>query len=196
MPRDAQGNFTLDPSNPVAPETVISTLWANPTMADIGSEITNSLDRAGRGGMNAPLRLEDGEIFAPSITFQLQPTLGFYRPEDGVLAVVSNSAELMLWSETEVVIIPPVTLTGGGIVISGPQPALPIVGVAQVFGNATNGGVLRGSGNTNDISLQNSAGINALDVPAGTTNVKLNSLSGTGSRQVFAAPDGTLSAPP
>ena len=105
MPRDAQGNFTLDPSNPVAPETVISTLWANPTMADIGSEITNSLDRAGRGGMNAPLRLEDGEIFAPSITFQLQPTLGFYRPEDGVLAFVSNSSELMRLSETLVEVI-------------------------------------------------------------------------------------------
>ena len=110
MPRDISGNYTL-PFGPVEPDTTISTLWANPTMDDLAAEMTNSLDREGRGGMIQPLQLSDGADFAPAITFRLQPTLGFYRPADGVMAMVLNSTDLMLWSETEVTI--PLLATGG-----------------------------------------------------------------------------------
>ena len=55
MSRDASGNFTLAPGNPVQAGTIIDPNWANPTLSDIANNITDSLSRTGRGGMQAPL---------------------------------------------------------------------------------------------------------------------------------------------
>lgn len=79
MPRDSNGNFELPAGNPVVTGTVISSAWANPTMADVALALTESLDRYGRGGMLAPFKFADGELSAPSMTFDSEPTTGFYR---------------------------------------------------------------------------------------------------------------------
>jgi len=79
MPRDSSGNFTLPAGNPVVTGTVISSTWANPTMADVAAALTDSLDRNGRGGMLAPFKFADGTISAPSMTFTNEPLSGFYR---------------------------------------------------------------------------------------------------------------------
>jgi hypothetical protein len=56
MPRDSSGNYTLPTGNPVVSGTSISSTAHNTTMADVRSEITDSLCRsAGKGGMLAPL---------------------------------------------------------------------------------------------------------------------------------------------
>jgi len=55
MSRDAGGNYNLPAGNPVIPNTVIETAWANPTMADIAAALSDSLSRSGKGGMGAPL---------------------------------------------------------------------------------------------------------------------------------------------
>lgn len=78
MPRDASGNYSLPSGNPVVGGTVISSTWANPTMADIAQELTNSLDRNGRGGMLAPFKFADGSVTEPAISFTTQPATGFY----------------------------------------------------------------------------------------------------------------------
>jgi microcystin-dependent protein len=57
MPRNSSGVYTLPAGNPVAGDTTIDTEWANPTMSDIGNEITNSLPRDGSAGMTGPLML-------------------------------------------------------------------------------------------------------------------------------------------
>jgi hypothetical protein len=79
MSRDASGNYTLPAGNPVATGTTITVAWANPTMADVGAELTNSLDRGGRGAMTAPLKLAAGSAAAPAITFNLGTSSGLYR---------------------------------------------------------------------------------------------------------------------
>ena len=79
MPRDASGNYTLPAGNPVIGGTIISDSWANPTMSDVGDEITNSLDRNGRGGMLVPFRNADGTISGPGITWANEPTSGLFR---------------------------------------------------------------------------------------------------------------------
>ena len=56
MPRNASGVFTLAAGNPVVPDTLIETNWANPTLNDIALAMTNSLDRTGSGGLLAPLK--------------------------------------------------------------------------------------------------------------------------------------------
>lgn len=43
MPRDIAGNYTLPAGNPVVPNTIIASNWANITMQDIATALTNSL---------------------------------------------------------------------------------------------------------------------------------------------------------
>ena len=63
--------------------------------------------------------------------------------------------------------------TGGGR-FTGTQPALPDgSGEAQVFGNTTNGGALRGRGNTNDVVIMNQSGFNVLEIPTGTRDITM-----------------------
>lgn len=77
MPRDSAGTYTLPASNPVVTGTPIQSAgWANPTMADIGNEITNSLDRAGRGGMTGPFGIANGTLAGPGLRFTSDPDNG------------------------------------------------------------------------------------------------------------------------
>ena len=79
MSRDANGNYTLPTGNPVITGNTIDSSWANDTMVDIGTELTNSLDRFGKGGMAAPLRLTDGSVTVPAMSFANSTNSGFYR---------------------------------------------------------------------------------------------------------------------
>src|SRR5262252_197699 len=79
MPRDTSGNYTLPPENPVFPNDTIETAWANDTMTDLGSALTDSLSRSGKGGMLVPLKFNDGAIGAPGMTWVNEPTSGIYR---------------------------------------------------------------------------------------------------------------------
>jgi hypothetical protein len=87
MPRNSSGTYTLPSGNPVAPNTIIETAWANPTMSDIGSALTDSLDRFGRGSMLAPIKEIDGLFNAPAYSFAAESTLGLFRPSSGVLGI-------------------------------------------------------------------------------------------------------------
>lgn len=78
MPRDSSGNYTLVPGNPVIPGTLIESTWANTTMDDIAANMTESLSRQGQGGMQAPLRLTDGSITSPSLSFNSDTNTGLY----------------------------------------------------------------------------------------------------------------------
>jgi len=97
MPRDSAGQYTLPAGNPVTSFTVITSSWCNPTMADIAAELTNSLDRQGRGGMVAPFRVFDGSLAQPGLGFLNEVGVGLYR-EGSSLAhlVVANTKVVTL----------------------------------------------------------------------------------------------------
>src|SRR3990172_1241469 len=78
MPRSVSGVYTL-PNPPVVTNTTIASTDENTTRSDIASEITNSLDRSGRGGMLAPLQLVDGTPSLPGLTFCTDVNTGIYR---------------------------------------------------------------------------------------------------------------------
>ena len=63
MPRNGSGNYTLPVSNPVISGTPIQSEWANSTMSDVALALTNSLSRQGQGGMLAPFRFANGDVF-------------------------------------------------------------------------------------------------------------------------------------
>lgn len=83
MPRDAGGIYFLPSGNPVIPGTVIESDWANPTMSDIGQEVSDSLSRSGKGGMLAALRGLDGSAAQPTFSFTNEPSTGRYRDGPG-----------------------------------------------------------------------------------------------------------------
>ena len=102
MPRDSNGNYTLPPGNPVVTGTTIESGWANPTMSDIGAELTNSLDRDGRGGMRAPFRFVNGTVGAPGITWTAEPSSGFYRAGTSDMRATIAGVDRMRWTGSTV----------------------------------------------------------------------------------------------
>lgn len=55
MPRNGNGSYTLPPSNPVAPDTVIESDWANGTMSDLATAVTDSIAADGQTQPSANL---------------------------------------------------------------------------------------------------------------------------------------------
>jgi hypothetical protein len=78
MPR-AGGVYTLPAGNPVVTLTTISSAWANTTMSDIATALTGSLPTDGSAPMSAALRLADGIVGAPGLTWASETTSGWYR---------------------------------------------------------------------------------------------------------------------
>ena len=97
MARDSSGNYTLPAGNPVATGTIISTSWANPTMGDLAAEITNSLDRNGRGGMLVPFQNADGTVITPGITFTNEISSGLYRAGLHDVRMANGSDDVTRW---------------------------------------------------------------------------------------------------
>lgn len=79
MSRAAGGTYTLPAGNPVITGTVISSTWANTTLTDIATALTDSLSRTGLGSMTASLFLPDGTAALPSLAFTNSTTTGLYR---------------------------------------------------------------------------------------------------------------------
>jgi hypothetical protein len=98
MPRDSNGQYTLPAGNPVVTDTDITSNWGNTTMGDIGNEITNSLDRTGRGGMTGPFGVIDGTAAQPGLRFIAETNSGLYRPSIGVLGLSSQGSVAALFN--------------------------------------------------------------------------------------------------
>ena len=79
MPRNGSGTYSLPAGNPVTSGTLIEASWANTTLSDLSSAMTDSLARSGEGGMTGPLRSTDGSVSVPSLSFVNETSTGFYR---------------------------------------------------------------------------------------------------------------------
>ena len=86
MARNSSGTHSLPAStNPVVSGTTITPTWANGTLSDLSTEITDSLSRSGKGGMTAPLRCADGTVGAPAHSYTSETSSGWFRDTAGVL---------------------------------------------------------------------------------------------------------------
>lgn len=83
MARDGSGTYSLASGNPVTAGTSIDDAWANATMTDIETALTDSLSRSGNGAMTAPLKLPDGSVSAPSWSFSNESGSGMYSSATG-----------------------------------------------------------------------------------------------------------------
>jgi hypothetical protein len=58
---------------------VISSSGMNSNMAELATELTDSLSRSGKGGMSAPLRCSDGSVSLPAFSWTNDTNSGMYR---------------------------------------------------------------------------------------------------------------------
>ena len=111
MPRAPDGTFTLVTGNPVLPDTLIETTWANNTLGDVAQALTDSLSRNGNGGMLVPFEFADGSVSAPAITFANQPNSGIYRSSLNLLNMSIGAVDRTRWTADSVT--PFEVFTGG-----------------------------------------------------------------------------------
>lgn len=95
--RGPSGSYSL-PLSPVTSGSTISPTWANTTLNDLGSELTNSLDRQGRGAMLAPLQLATGSVSLPSLTFSADIDTGLYRGGANDIRMSSGATYVQGWT--------------------------------------------------------------------------------------------------
>jgi hypothetical protein len=115
MPRNSAGTYAL-PLPPVVAGNTIMASFENTTDSDIASELTNSLDRNGRGGMLAPFKIADGSVSAPGIAFTQDPDNGFYRIGTDDWAAAVGGAKVMEFTPGLVAI--PSTLKASGQILA------------------------------------------------------------------------------
>lgn len=144
MPRDISGNYTLPPGNPVIPNDIIASSWANPTMSDIASALTDSLSRTGAGGMLVPFKNADGIAAAPGITWTNEPTTGFYRSATGVMSASILGAPIFSIDAAGITMAAGKQITATGGLTTGPLNIstgavvanTPLISASQTWNNA------------------------------------------------------------
>src|SRR5262245_56851935 len=131
MARDASGNYSLPTGNPVQAGTVIESDWANDTMDDIATALTDSLSRTGNGGMLVPFKNSDGAVGTPGISWTNEPTSGWYRAglndfrysvgNEDIFTITKDGIELVAGKTSVGFDVEPVT-------IDDDEPATPAAG--------------------------------------------------------------------
>jgi hypothetical protein len=138
MPRNSSGTYSLPAGNPVVSGTLIETNWANPTMSDLGAALTDSLDRFGRGGMLAQLKLADGTLAAPAFAFNSEASTGLYRPAAATLNIGVLGSLVASFTNTAISFAKATTVNA----------ALTVTGLLTASGGITIAGVLAWAGGT------------------------------------------------
>lgn len=145
MPRNSSGVYTLPAGNPVVTGTTITSSWANPTMSDLANEVTNSLDRAGRGSMTGQLKAIDGTVSAPGMTFGAELSSGWYRSAAGVVRLSILAAQVAQFNASGLELVGKVGVGDGAVgtpsiyAVADPDSGWYFSGANEVSGSA--GGV-------------------------------------------------------
>jgi hypothetical protein len=156
MPRNNAGTYALASGNPVSPNTLISSTWANSTLNDLAAGITDSLSRSGLGGMSQPLKLPDGLSGAPSLTFTAEPTSGMYRADDGVVGLTVLGTVIFSAGDGEL-LVPQVLHGQKGLTIT--QAATNTAGTTVTGNGTAAGGVFTGGSSAgNGLTITGGAG--------------------------------------
>lgn len=95
MSRNSSGTYSLPAGNPVVTGTTITSTWANTTLSDIATALTDSLSRTGLGGMSAGLSLADGTAALPGLAWGTELTSGLYRAGAADYRWVNTTTELL-----------------------------------------------------------------------------------------------------
>jgi hypothetical protein len=138
MSRNSSGTYTLPVGNPVVAGTTIDATWANTTLSDIATEITNSLARTGAGGMTAALRLANGTSTVPGLAWGDETGTGFYRAGTSDTRFVTQTALIQQWTATGSAITGTFSVSGNTTLGDASGDTLTITGTAVTTPNGLN----------------------------------------------------------
>ncbi len=176
MPRNASGTYTLPTGNPVVSGDIIESSWANTTMSDIASALTNSLARDGSGGMTAPFRILDGTVSVPGLGFANETGSGLYRSAAGDVGVAVLGQRILRMRSTGLDVT-------GALTVSGALTAASLAGGASTGSGASGTWGISISGNAATASA--AAGSSFFTNGSGTENQLGLNLSGYNSCYMF-----------
>jgi len=156
MSRNSSGTYTLPAGNPVVTGTLIESSWANSTLSDIASALTDSLSRSGQGSMTAALRLADGTSTAPGLAWASETNTGLYRYGSADTRFLVTGIEIQKWLATGAKITGTFEATGnttiGGTL--GVTGATTLTGALTVNGGIANNPTLS-AGTANGVAYLN-----------------------------------------
>lgn len=139
--RNASGTYSLPSGNPVVTGTTITSTWANTTLSDLKTEMTDSLCRSGKGAMLAPLRLTNGTNSAPSLTFDSDTDTGVFRAAANQLGLAAGGVQTVTVTSAGVTVAANTASTGFSVTNTNSGTAIyaqSTSGPAATFaGNAT-----------------------------------------------------------
>jgi hypothetical protein len=147
--RNSSGTYSLPAGNPVVTGTTITSTWANNTNSDIATEITNSLDRSGRGCMTGQMQSASGTVSAPGVTFCSDTASGLYRNGSHDLRFAVNGVDSEIWRVDHIDTVSSLYADAGIVATSG---------IASQYGVYSTGGV-DGGGIYGKGSAVNGAGV-------------------------------------
>lgn len=181
MSRSTGGIYSL-PLPQVQSGNVVSSYWANTTLADIKTEMTNSLSRDGYGNMRAPLRVPDGSKAIPSLAFNTDTDSGLYLAADSDVRMSVATTDIMKWAPSLVTAYQPVlcsstlTVTGATSLAGGVNTGLAVTNTTTngngitATGNGTGSGVVA-TGGASGVGVSASGGIVGTTATIGTSTL-------------------------
>jgi hypothetical protein len=152
MSRNGNGVYTLVNGNPVVTGTVITSTWANNTLTDIASALTDSVAADGQTPMTGDLDLNTNKVI------NLEPA-----------TVAGNAVEYDQFVNATTTAV---NITGGtinGTTIGATTASTGRFTTLQATGNTTVGGTLAVTGISTFTGNGSFNGTGALKIPAGTT---------------------------
>jgi hypothetical protein len=156
--RGGTGTYSLYASPVVSGTTISSTYWNN-TLADLATEITDSLSRSGKGGMLAPLALTVGSVTAPSIYFSGDTNTGIYTTFADDLAITAGGVKAIEFGATGVV---NTTTNGVAITATGNGTGNAITAI----GGSSNGDAIAATGTGTGAGIRGTGGASGSGVVA------------------------------
>lgn len=99
MSRASDGTYT-QPLPAVVTGDPIEASWANTTVDDIETALTDSLSRSGNGNMSAALKVIAGTVSAPGLSFTSEANSGLYRAGAGDIRMALLGNELFRMTAT------------------------------------------------------------------------------------------------
>lgn len=182
MARDASGTHSLPAGNPVVTGTTISSTVHNNTISDLSDEITNSLDRTGKGAMQAQFKSTDGSVSAPGTSFSSELGSGFYRAGAGDVRWAILGSDIVKTTATGLTITATLSLSVDTISESTSANGVVIDSVTLKDGGVTAAGTSTFAGGTiTDLGTVTAADITTLSiggVAVTSTAAELNILDG------------------
>ena len=113
MPRNhSSGSYSTPAGQPVISGTVISAATENALVSDLANEMSDSLSRAGYGGMNAPIRTPDGAVNAPAHSFTSETGTGIYRIGASDVGLAISGVKTHEWTASGETVTGDETVTG------------------------------------------------------------------------------------